>query len=221
MTCDVCFISLGVSKACVYFFESLHWKKKNLKKPIFSFSFSYCSKENWCHTIWRTGFPTWFPCQDLRLVSARRARTSDVPSLGWHRACPIATLHKHWERATLSLNEWLCKQMLAPDSFQVLNTCLCFNRYSRGSSSAVLEGLSISYQRKILKISCNRNHCFVYSTFKRSEEWAHIFHTPLSCYCDSSVWFFQLYWKLTYNIVLVKGVNVDLIHLHDVKWLPL
>lgn len=123
-----------------------------------------------------------------------------------------------------SLPPWMtCKQMLVPDSFQVLmpvsvlTYTLGFvsreedfpSLNSRGSSSAVLEGLSISYQWRILKMSCNRIHCFVYSTFIRSEEWAHIFHTHLSCYCDSSLWFFWLYWELTYNTVLVKGVHID------------
>lgn len=124
MTRDVCLISPVVSKACVYFFESLHWKKK--PKPIFWLSFSYCPYENWCHTIQLTGFPTWSPHQDLRLLSARRARTSYIPGLGQHRACPTATLHKRY-----SLPPWMtCKQMLVPDSFQVLNACLCFNIYS-------------------------------------------------------------------------------------------
>lgn len=205
-------------------------EKQKKTPPIFWLSFSYYTYENWCHTIWLTGFPTWSPHQDRRLLSARRARTSYIPGLGRHGACPVAKLHKRLLPPSMT-----CKQMLVPDSFQVLMpvsvlTCtLGFvsreedfpSLNSRGSSSAVLEGLSISYQWRILKISCNRIYCFVYSTFKRSEEWAHIFHTHLPCYCDSSLWFFQLYWELTYNTVLVKGVHIDLIHLYDVKCLPL
>ena len=127
MTCDICFISPVVSKACVYFFESLHRKKKKKQKPpIFWLSFSYYTYENWCHTIRLTGFPTWSPHQDLRLSSARRARTSYIPGLGRHRACPEATLRKRLLPPSMNDLQTNASAWFFPSP----NACLCFNIYS-------------------------------------------------------------------------------------------
>ena len=83
-------LSCSFKSMCLFLWVTSLKKKK--PKPIFWLSFSYCPYENWCHTIQLTGFPTWPPRQDLRLLSARRARTSYIPGLGQHRACPTATL---------------------------------------------------------------------------------------------------------------------------------
>lgn len=118
-------LSCSFKSMCLFLWVTSPEKKKK-KPPIFWLSFSYYTYENWCHTIRLTGFPTWSPHQDLRLSSARRARTSYIPGLGRHRACPEATLHKRLLPPSMNDLQTNASAWFFPSP----NACLCFNIYS-------------------------------------------------------------------------------------------